>query len=159
MFVRYARNLEHTGRLSWNPGGPSTYGLTSLAYFSLVLGLEVLLKSDPVATLLVASFTAMIVFCALAGLACHARADNEGFFARVIVVGSILLWGVDSLGWHATSGMDTAFAMAALLFVLLLYGRWVERPDRRSSVILGCASGGLMLVRPDTLLLVIPALM
>ena len=154
MFVRYADNLLHEGRLAWNPGGPGTYGLTGLAFLAVVVPVRLLLPGNALMAATLSSLLCGFVFLAsLVPLVRRRLAGHRlrGLYALWIVFG--LAIGARVLCVYFTNGMDTSLGMAFLAFVLLLW-------DRKSAPwLLGLAGGLAFWIRPDLLAftLTIPA--
>ena len=155
MFARYADNLRTEGRLAWNPGGAPTYGLTSVLYLVVVFPARLLLPGDPLRALLASSIVGALAFVGLAvGLAWTASRGLPPVArggVTVIVLASLLLGG-RLLATHATSGMDTTFALAFLATYLLLATRFERDPRPATAIVLGVVGGVALAARPDLLL-------
>ena len=65
MFVRYADNILAHKRLSWNPGGEATYGLTSILFLVVVLPLRLLIPNNPAVVAVLSSLVSGLLFLCL----------------------------------------------------------------------------------------------
>jgi hypothetical protein len=157
MFARYADNLRATGRLSWNPGGEPTYGLTSVLYaVAVVLPARLAIPSNAAVAVVCASMVCMTAFVGLALALAWRASEGASRLVRAAVVLTVvasLSAARAQLNEHATSGMDTAFAMA-FVTVYLLAALRNERSDTTlaSAVGLGAFGGLAVGVRPDLML-------
>ena len=146
MFVRYADNLLHHGRLSWNPDGPGTYGLTGIAFLFVVVPVRLLIPHNALLAATVSSMLCGFLFLASLVPLVRRRLSGHrlsGLYALWIAFGLAVAARV--LCVYFTNGMDTSLAMALLAFVLLLW-------DRKSSPwLLGFFGGLAFWVRPDLL--------
>jgi hypothetical protein len=152
MFVRYVDNLFRTGRLSWNMGGHPTWGLTGVGYIFMLAPVR-LLVSNPAYAVVTASLLSFVAFAALLVVYCW-RCLRAGAEMRAVITLGLLaaLTVEDSLFIHATSGMDTMFAMAYVMVVLLVNRHAEAAPTPGSGVLAGSVGGLCFLVRPDLLL-------
>jgi hypothetical protein len=163
MFVRYADHLLASGTLSWNPHGPPTYGLTSILYLVVaVVPMRILIPRDPLPTLVASSCLGAAAFLALALRLAWRATDGLARASRwnvlLLVVASLLLQG-EALSSHATSGMDTTFAMAFEAAYLLVALRSERSRSVPLAVFLGVMGGGAITARPDLMIfsLAVPA--
>ena len=153
IFARYADNLLQEGIVAWNPGGPPTYGTTSLLYLALVLPFRFLIPGTPALAMGISSATAGIVLLALLALMMRAGSGSirDGIVGRLLVFGSLAV-AVESFSVHFGTGMDTTFA-AAFLASYILVVLWHETRGGLDSAILTGLWGSLAFaVRPDLLL-------
>ena len=154
MLVRYADNLIHGKGLIWNPGGPPTYGLTSVFYAIPVAIVQAILPHQPVLSLALTSFLCGCLFLTLMALLVgpvlrSSRAAQVAFGALVAI--SFARASV-SLAVHFWSGMDTMFDLA-MMTVYLLIAQWQGRRNSwTSTTVLGIAGGLMYGVRPDLLI-------
>jgi hypothetical protein len=157
MFARYADNLRESGTLAWNPHGSATYGLTSILYLLLVVApMRLLLPGDPLPMLAASSILCGAAFLLLALCLAWRATDGVSAVSRwnvlLLVMVSLLLQG-DKLAFHATSGMDTSFAMAYGAAYLLLALRSEKSESVPLAVVLGVFGGLAIAARPDLMLL------
>lgn len=163
MFIRYADNVLAHGKLSWNPGGEPTYGLTSPLFLAIVVPLRFFFADNPVVTALSSSLICGVLFLILIVMLLVRYVDAEPVAKRslLLVIGFSLVVGnsINPLAAHFTSGMDTAFALAFLAAYFFI-AKWHERSASGASIILMGVWGGLAFsARPDLLLysFVVPA--
>jgi hypothetical protein len=157
MFHRYALNLVNEGRLTWNPGGEPTYGLTTPLVLLLTVPLHLLTRGNPSLTMMLTSMIGGVVFLGLLAWLWK-RAPGS----RVIkVLGLVLVGACFALSQttdHFVSGMDTTFALAYFTGWLVAL-RWMDRARTlRASVIVGVLGGLAFWARPDLCVFVLPAL-
>lgn len=154
MFSRYADHLLGGLGMAWNPGGPQTYGCTSLLYAMWIAVLR-LCDVNFWRALGLGSWLPAALVIPVVGLAC-ARIETVrawkhfivamGFAAHCIVIQNPFFF-------HAASGMDTTLAtlMIALLLVVVADHRF---GGSRVSIVVGAVVAYLcFLARPDTLLI------
>jgi hypothetical protein len=162
MFVRYADNLLDSGSVSWNPGGPPTYGLTSMLYLVAVIPMRLLNPDNPSLAALFASFFDGAAFLALLIFLLYFFTDHRSPLGLItILLPLVIMARVSFLSFHLISGMDTTFALAYLTLFLIVC-KWSERSASYSVAALMGVLGGLMFyVRPDLCLFstLIPASM
>lgn len=163
MYVRYLDNLRATGVLSWNPGGPGTYGLTAPLYLLAVAPFRLLLPDNASLALVLASGTCGFVFLGLLSLLIVRglpRADG-GWRLPLLGVLVALMVSIRPLAAHFTSGLDTTFAMAYLTGYLWLALRFEAAPGVARAGILGVVGGLAIGARPDLMLttVMIPAVL
>ena len=158
MFHRYALNLVNEGRLTWNPGGEPTYGLTTPLVLVLTLPLHLVTGGNPSLTVMLTSVIAGVVFL---GLLVWQWKRAPG--SRVIkLVGLVLVAACLALSQttdHFVSGMDTTFALAYLTGWLIAV-RWMDRARTlRAAVTVGVLGGLAFWARPDlcVFVLAVPA--
>lgn len=153
MFVRYADHMLSGHGHAWNPGGPQTFGSTSLLHVAAVTAIRSLLPSvRPAWVLLTASMSAAVVGLVLivvaAGLACRhpLLRRNWLLWAGLLLPGLVMQ---EVFKYHVRSGMDTMAALAcnALLALATL---WMIRRPSWPRVACVVAAGYLaFLARPD----------
>lgn len=155
MFGRYAENLLHHGTLAWNPGGPPTYGLTSLLFLLLVAPLRAALPGLPGLATALGSLLPALAF-ALVGVPVLVRRGSpaRGPFAAVVALGlALLLVRPESPFFeHAGSGMDTTFDLLFVAGYLVVARATFDAPTRGRAVLLGLLGAASFGVRPDLLL-------
>ena len=138
MFYRYAYRLASEHRLSWNPGGEPTYGLTALGYLGMVTLVFLFHHADPASVVYVASFLSGILFLALLLLAVHrgCRLGPSTGMTCALLLAVAAVTSAPALAHHFSSGMDATFTMAYLASFILVAAEFERRPSR------GRASGG-----------------
>ncbi len=161
MLVRYADNLIGGHGLIWNPGGPPTYGLTSVFYVIPVAVIQAIVPNKPILSLALTSFLCGCLFLVLmAGLLWPLVRNHR---AAATAAGILILVSFArasyGLSIHFWSGMDTMFDLA-MVAVYLLIATWQSRKESwTATVVMGIAGGSMYGVRPDLMLytLLIPA--
>lgn len=153
MFARYADRVIADGTLSFNEGEPAAYGLTSLAYLSLVIPFRLLVPSNPAWSVFLASWVSGLLFLGalVFFLKRHLPGNPTLRFAGVLLVLLSLGKGLFLLGAHFVSGMDTLFALLYLTVYLCFAKDYEGSPTSRRAVALGLMGGGAFVVRPDLL--------
>ena len=154
MFYRYAHRLATEHRLSWNPHGEQTYGLTALGYLAVVLPLYLVFRQEPAMTVCAASFLSGLVFLAILWLTVlrHCRRGAGMGRGLSLLLGLTVAVSSPSLAHHFSSGMDTTFSMAFLMSYILLCAEFERRASPSRAVALGAWGGLAFTVRPDLLL-------
>jgi hypothetical protein len=172
MFVRYADNLLHEGKLAWNPGGPPTYGLTSPLYLLVVMPIRLLIPGNAAQVMLVASIISGLLFMALLSVLILRYTETNPTTRLILLLGVFWLlaitlghqadqllagaWTtfflVDDLAAHFLSGMDTMFVLSYLTLYLILAKEHERRQSAGSAIMLGLLGGLAFAARPDLLL-------
>lgn len=148
---RYAHNLLHEGRLSWNPGEAPTYGLTAPAFLLLVVPLQALTGGQWALSAALASATGGVLF--LAGLALLLRRSAAPpWAASAGLVLTLFCLSTSPTPDHFAGGMDTTLALTWLTCVTLAALRFEADPTRRRALGLGGVAGLSFVFRPDLLL-------
>ncbi len=151
MFVRYADNLLSNGRLSWNPGGEATYGITSCLYLAVVLAVRLLVSENPALAAGLSSLVSGIVFVVLLAILLRRYTDEGVVGRRLLVVMGLFSLAASTfyLSSHFVSGMDTAFALGFLTGYIVLCRRQ-ERCSSPGRVLgVGIWGGMAFFARPD----------
>lgn len=156
MFLRYAMHLRHGYGLAWDPGGPHTFGMTSLTWMAVVL-LGSYLPLPPVA--LVAGLSCLVGLAAMVCLAASARlvfgAGARAPLALLFPAIAFPLLLSAHFALSLSNGMETMLALLLLAAFLAL----VQRAFLSSGLLLPAAAGGVgwltVLTRPEALLAVI----
>jgi len=154
MFYRYGLNMKHGYGISWNPGGPPTFGETSLLWGLLVYPLTCL-QGSPTVKLGVLSW----VFSGIAIVATAWAAIQNGreqsiweLAKRVVVIGIPLLL-TSIFRFNAGTGMET---MAAVALVALYCGSALRWNEARASIWPSAIIGILLyLTRPEAAVVVV----
>jgi len=153
MFVRYAGNVLMHGRVSWNPGGEPTYGLTSLFYLPVVIVFRLLLPALPGLVIALSSLACAAAFLVLLARLVWRVGPTEAP-ARLLVfvfVAVVVARAARPVAAHSVGGMDTAFALAWLTAYLLLVERCQRVGSAASGIALGVWGGLSYFARPDLL--------
>lgn len=154
MFVRYADNLIHEGRIAWNPRGEPTYGLTSPLYLLVIIPLRLIFTHNPVLTVTLSSSISGLIFLILLGflLHRHIRAGNTVKWLSIAFVFWSLALARESLLLHFLTGMDTLFALAYITVFIYLSKQQEKNPGQASTLIISIFGGFAYFIRPDLLL-------
>ena len=163
MFLRYAANILEGNGFAWNPGGPRTYGCTSIPHAFLVAGARALFPNSAGGTLLTRSSAVFgglaLVLLAIAG-ALHAKSEP---LRSPLVVGVLvfpMLVFNEAFLYHASSGMDTMLSFAANCALLCALALVSRAPTMQRALLLALCAYGAFLVRPDNglYMLLVPTL-
>ncbi|MEW5871908.1 MAG: hypothetical protein AB1894_21750 [Chloroflexota bacterium] len=153
MFSRYADNLISTGKISWNPGGEPTYGLTSPLYLIVVTPLRLLFPDNVGLAVILSSCVCGFTFLLLLPVLLH-FSTKVNLVSKVVTALVFISFTSSSVSLpiHFTSGMDTTFTLAYITMYLCA-AVWWERSNSRKGSLVVCLLGGItFLVRPDLLL-------
>ncbi|WP_433935240.1 hypothetical protein AB3662_11120 [Sorangium cellulosum] len=149
MFQRYAHNILAGHGVSWNPGGPPAYGLTSLAFIVAAVPLHLITGGNTSLAAMLQSFIwgpALLVLLVLLVL----RAAGDGKVARLSCFSLVAFCVARStLADHFVSGMDTSFGLSFLTAYLLLALRLLGPARVAGGVALGAFGGLAFSVRPE----------
>jgi hypothetical protein len=148
MFHRYALNLVNEGRLAWNPGGPTTYGLTAPMVLTLTVPLHLLTAGNAALTVMLTSTVAGVIFAGLLVLLWRAAPGTRAIKAAGALVVAICFARSTTVD-HFVSGMDTTFGMAYLTLWLLAWRRMERTASSRLAVVVGVLGGLAFWARPD----------
>ncbi len=154
MFVRYTDHVRSGYGLSWNPGGPHTFGLTSLSWFG-VAWLASFLPGNAVAKLVGGSCLLGLAACIVLAFAPRARQRNS--VSPVVLFPLIAL----PLMLHAdfvvslTNGMETMLAFLLLSVFVLAVQRVLAAPRITRAVAVAVLGWLIILTRPEALLCVV----
>ncbi len=162
MLPRYAHNLLTSGLISWNPGGPATYGLTCPYYFLLiVVPVARFVTTNPIGMAVASSSLSGVLFFITLALVLPRVLPGPRRYRRVfyIFLAFAFARSASDLVMHLISGMDTYFGMLYLTLYIALFA-WHSRSRTILSAILTGILGGLAFgARPDLLLfaIILPA--
>jgi hypothetical protein len=148
--LRYADRLIATGVLSWNPGEPPTYGLTSPLFLGVVVPIRAGVDTSPALAALLSSLVCGVIAIGLM-LRLIAGASPGWSLAALLRIALLIIslaLSAGPLADHLSSGMDTTFAMAWLSVYFLL----VARRGPPAATLAGVWGGLAFLARPDLLL-------
>lgn len=129
MYCRYAGNFRHGWGISWNPGGPHTFGVTSVPWFFVVLAGSYLVGNA--AMLLtgascVTGLLALAVLSVVAARRCTAPLlRNAGYLFCSFV---LLLLLNRRFAYNWANGMETMLAMLTVTLLLEAVLRLREKP-------------------------------
>ena len=148
--LRYADRVAASGALSWNPGEPPTYGLTSPLYLGVVVPIRAGVDASPALAALLSSLVCGVIAIGLMLRLTQAAGPipppDQAPAVTLQFVSLALSAG--PLADHLSSGMDTTFAMAWLSVYFLL----IARRGRSAATLAGVWGGLAFLARPDLLL-------
>lgn len=152
MFARYAHNVRAGHGFAWNPGGPPTYGFTSLLYLLLITALSAALPLTDNSVLLLASAACGLAAAGLLVFIC-ARAARSPLLQRRYAVWAgtllpLLLIPTNALN-HFFTGMDTTLALLTNTLLAGAVLRYLAQPGRRTGVWLPAAAFLTYQARPD----------
>lgn len=156
MYSRYAYNVRHGWGISWNPGGPHTFGITSLPWFAVIL-LGSYFVHNPATLLTVASCSAgllaMAVLCWLiSSYAKSAQMQSPVVLIPYVALPLLLNW---RFGQCWANGMETMLGMFGVVVFLAAHKRFSERHTWSSIAGLALAGTLCVLIRPELLLIVL----
>ncbi|WP_437817555.1 hypothetical protein [Sorangium sp. So ce1078] len=149
MFQRYAHNIVTEHSISWNPQGPPTYGLTSLAFLVAAVPLYLITGGNTsLAAMLQSLVCGPVLLVLLVLLVVRAAGDGKG--ARLACFSLVAFCVARStLADHFVSGMDTAFGLCFITAYLLLALRLLGGTRVAGGVALGAFGGLAFSVRPE----------
>ena len=153
MFSRYADHIIAGWGMAWNPGGPQTYGCTSLVYALWITALR-FARFDLGRALGLGSWLPAVGVVVVLAIACRRTAPRRPWNHPLVAAGFVCLAIVvqNPFFFHAASGMDTTLAMLANAMVVLM----VLHPEFRRStprvVATALVAYVAFLTRPDNLL-------
>jgi len=164
MWQRYAMNVSHGYGISWNPGGPHAYGLTSTSYLLVVMGVRAIARAwtGPVQLALLASALSGLGWMVLSidMIRVALRRNARWLRSSIVVLFLVFCWFArDRLVRHFVSGMDTVFVLAYLTTFLATLARYVQRPRRATLIVLLLIHTFAQLARPDLLLFTLPVVL
>ncbi|WP_437768864.1 hypothetical protein WMF27_11225 [Sorangium sp. So ce281] len=149
MFQRYAHNIIADHSVSWNPKGPPSYGLTSLAFIVAAVPFHLIAGGNTSLAAMLQSLVwgpVLLVLLALLVL----RAAGDGKVARLSCFTLVAFCVARStLTDHFVSGMDTSFGLCFLTAYLLLTLRLLGAARVAGGVALGAFGGLAFSVRPE----------
>lgn len=156
MYSRYAYNFQHGWGIAWNPGGPHTFGITSLPWFAVIL-LGSYFVHDPAILLTVASCStgllSMAVLCWLiSSYAKSPKMQRPVVLIPYVAFPLLLNW---RFGQCWANGMETMFGMFGVVLFLAAHKRFSEQCNRLSLAGLGLSATLCVLIRPELLLVVV----
>jgi len=158
MFGRYAGNFISSGKLSWNPGGEPTYGLTSNLFLVVVLPFRLLLGNKSGLVAILPSLLCGFLFLTLLFVLLEFYTDVNLFVRRGLILLLFFSFATQTnyIEYHFVDGMDTTFALSYLTTYLMLVYSWYKRAathiSRSNTLLLGGIGGLAFLVRPDLVL-------
>ena len=157
MFHRYARNVLHGSGISWNPGGPHTFGLTSPLWLVPVLVGSLLPRvSSTVLLVSLSSLSALLAILTLA-VVCSRRAKAAILQKPALLFGMLGVWFYSTPAFRecSTNGMETMLAMALIALFTGASLELAERPSRAAAVALAFLGLLEMTARPEAGIVVI----
>jgi len=154
VFCRYADHLLSGWGLAWNPGGPQTFGCTSLLYTFWIAALRFLTDLPCWKVLSLGSWIPALAAVFVTGFACMRVASLPALRHPAVGIGFVCLCTClqQAFFFHAKSGMDTTTAILAnALLVLVVVDPQLVQSNWRV-VLAGFAAYLTFLARPDNLL-------
>lgn len=165
MYIRYADHLLAGQGYSWNPGGPPTFGCTSIAYTFWISGLKGLLGAwVPDELLLLGSSLGFFLLGTglLMELSYRWAGAKLGWpRSQVYALVALLLFN-SSWFYHGNTGMETTLAICANAVFFWALIKLAETPtDRQRWVLVVGLAYFCFLVRPDVgfFILLTPAIL
>lgn len=152
MFGRYADHLLDEHVLSWNPGGPPTYGLTTPLYLLVVLPVRLALRhAQPGLAIVLPSMLSGIALLAAIVLLIRRSSAEQPWVSRAALLAFLVMLAGPGCAFpvHFATGMDTTFDALFLAVYLLVAGGAVTV---RRHVVAGCMGGLAFWIRPDLML-------
>ena len=154
MFVRYADHVRSGYGFAWNPGGPHTFGLTSLSWFG-VTWLASFLPGDPVAKLVGGSCLLGLAACMVLAFAPRARQRDSVSPAVLFPLIALPLMLHADFVVSLTNGMETMLAFLLLSVFVLAVQKALAAPQNTQAVAVGVLGWLIVLTRPEALLCVV----
>jgi hypothetical protein len=148
MFVRYGESLLREGRLSWNPGGEATYGLTTPLVLLFTVPLALITGHNAALTAMLTSVIGGLLFVFFAIQLWRGAPGSRAVRLSGLVLASVCV-ALSLTPDHFVSGMDTTFALAYFAGWLLMVTRLEQRPSRYLAAAVGIAGGLAFWARPD----------
>ena len=153
MFGRYAGNFLNSGKLSWNPGGPATYGLTSNLFLIVVIPLRFLLGDRPGIVAVLSSMVGGAAFLVLLPYLLLSFERNRVVTKAVILLVFVAFASeLNHFEVHITSGMDTTFALTYLTGYIFIWKSQQKTNSKAKTILLGVMGSLAFEVRPDLML-------
>lgn len=163
MFGRYAGNFLQSGKISWNPSGPATYGLTSPLFLVIVTPLRLIFGDRPgvvgeLSSLIPSAIFLVLLFVLLDRFTNCSKAVRRSI---ILLIAVALTTQANYFEVHITSGMDTTFALAYLTAYIILWKIYQNKSVRWVLITLGLLGGLAFSVRPDLMLftVVVPGIL
>ena len=155
MFYRYAHNWINAGIFSWQPGGETVYGPTSLVHTWIVGFFHLVLGERPAIVLICSSLSAGVAcFLIIWKLVSVSSSGLEKSLPGFSLAFTSLSFGLACpfVSTHFVSGMDTMLAMAWLSGMILLGFRHKNKPSVYLGLILGFLGALTWWIRPELIL-------
>lgn len=156
MFYRYAENFLNGYGVAWNPDGVQTYGVTSLLYLFLIVGVTWAFSSiGSGPTLVITSFAmGMLTISVLVVWALKTNMSKTVKKYRFLFVSLVMVILLSSKIYllHSTSGMDTTLAILNTTLMVITAVKWVQTPKIQNLILLVLSAYASFLTRPDLLL-------
>lgn len=152
IFQRYAGNFLAEHRVSWNPHGEPTYGMTTPAFLAVTAPILAVCRGNPALSALLASAIPGFAFLGLMGVLMLRHTDVPRAPRRAALGLVALVIALSNTPDHFASGMDTTFGLAFAVVYLIAASRLSRAPSRARAVTLGVLGGLTYWVRPEMLL-------
>ena len=156
MFCRYADHLLAGEGMTWNVGGPSTYGCTSLLYTFWIAAIRAVTDMPFWRVTLVASVAAGIMALPVMAWSCRRVAATPAcarWSAAILFVAVALLFRPGYF-YHAGTGMDTTCAILTNALVVVAALRLRRSAPVRVIITTALLGYIAFLTRPDSLIYV-----
>ncbi|MGI4756383.1 MAG: hypothetical protein ACRYGF_05985 [Janthinobacterium lividum] len=154
MFVRYADHVRSGYGLSWNPFGPHTFGLTSLAWFGVTLFAS-FLPGDPVAKLVSGSCLFGLAACLVLAYAPRAMQRDSVSPAVLFPMVALPLMLHADFAVSLTNGMETMLAFLLISVFVLAVQKALAAPRNTQALAVALLGWLVVLTRPEALLCVV----
>jgi hypothetical protein len=148
MFVRYGESVLREGRVTWNPGGEATYGLTTPLILLLTVPLALITGHNAALTAMLTSVIGGVLFLFFAIQLWRGAPGSRAARLTGLALSSVCV-ALSLTPEHFVSGMDTMFALAYCAGWLLMVTRLEQRPTPRLAAVIGVAGGLAFWARPD----------
>ena len=153
MFFRYAVQVRHGFGISWNPGGPHTFGLTSLPWL-VVVWLGSFLSFIP--QHLLPSLSTAIGLLALFLLSwLFSRRAHSPWLRHLSITFPLVAFPLlfnHLFDVSLTNGMETMLGLLFVTLFLFQVLRLVDQPSSRQSLFLALLAVLAVLTRPEAIL-------
>jgi hypothetical protein len=161
MFVRYAHNLLSQGQIAWNPDGPPTYGLTSLAFLLVTTPLHMLFPNNATLVATLSSIISGVAFVSALLLLLSRGIESSLPFSKPLMIATVFIvmaGAIEHISAHFLSGMDTMFALTYLSLLILSFKWFEKKATWHRAIIVSIVAAVAFTVRPDLLLfsLIVP---
>jgi hypothetical protein len=158
IFQRYAAHLGAGEGLSWQPGGPPVYGLTSPLYAVPALIGQWATDDVSRAASLPSVVFGVTFMAALGHLLWRFTPGGRHVRAATILLVAVCM-ATSTTPVHFTTGMDTTFALTYQTLHLMAAAWFAEKPTLGRAVLLGVTGALALWIRPELLAfaLLIPA--
>lgn len=156
MYVRYAHNFRQGWGMAWNPGGPHTFGITSLPWFFVILAGSYFVLGNATLLTVASCSTGVLAIAALCLLISSSAKSSQMrrplYLLPTLALPLLLNW---RFGETWANGMETMLGMFSLVLFLGAHKRFAEHATWTSLALVCLSSAFCVLVRPELLLVVL----